>query len=164
MKKNAIVLISLIVLAVIGLMFLGRFFDRKPLLQAEVTVKSALSAAEPVHDFGAISMKDGNIAYKFKVTNPTDKDLPIVRLSTSCMCTVAYVVESGSKAGPYGMAGMSHTKANAVFKAGETKNIEVVFDPNAHGPAGVGPMQRYVHLIDATGGALQLEIKGMVRP
>jgi hypothetical protein len=55
-------------------------------------------------------------------------------------------------------------RANETIGAGETRTIRVVFDPNAHGPAGVGPIVRQIALSDATGGALLLEIRANVRP
>ena len=164
MKKGTIIAVSLIALAVVGIMLLGRSIEGAMSLQTEVTVKSELSALETLYDFGVISMKNGNVVHTFKVTNPTDKDLTVERLSTSCMCTTAYIVEGASRSGPFGMAGMGGTKTSTIFKAWQSKDIEVVFDPNAHGPAGVGPMQRFVHLTDAAGGKLQLQITGMVKP
>ena len=55
-------------------------------------------------------------------------------------------------------------KANALVKAGELLDIEVVFDPNAHGPAGVGRIDRFINLTDENGGELQFEIKALVKP
>ena len=37
-------------------------------------------------------MKDGNVSKNFKVTNESDMDILISSVTTSCMCTVAYVV------------------------------------------------------------------------
>ena len=54
--------------------------------------------------------------------------------------------------------------ANEVIKAGEIRAIRVVYDPNAHGPAGVGQIDRFVELTDSSGGAIQLEIKALVTP
>ena len=55
-------------------------------------------------------------------------------------------------------------KVNETIKAGESRNIEVVFDPNAHGPAGIGMIDRFVFIEDANGEKLQLEIKATVTP
>ena len=164
MKKGTIIAVSLAALAVIGIMLLGRSINGAMSSQTEVTIKSDLKAPETLFDFGVISMKNGNVAHTFQVKNPTDKDLTVVRLSTSCMCTTAYIVDGASRSGPYGMPGMGGTKTNTIFEAGKSKEIEVVFDPNAHGPAGVGPMQRFIHLTDTSGGKLQLQITGTVKP
>ena len=165
MKKNILIAGLLAVAALVGVMFLGRPTNRAMSSPTEVTVKSALSAPETLYDFGEVRMKDGKVSHRFKVVNPTEKDLIAEYLSTSCMCTTAYIVDDKSQSGPYGMEGMgSSGKAKLLFKPLETREIEVVFDPNAHGPAGVGPLQRFVTLTDATGGKLRLEIKGLVKP
>lgn len=165
MNRNSIIAIGLVALAVVGLMFWGRATEMPAHSEPEAGPKSALSASENSFDFGTISMKDGNVAHLFKVANSTSEDIVVDRLSTSCMCTGAYLVEGASRVGPFGMSGMGFgTKLDKVFRAGETKDIEVIYDPNAHGPAGLGPMERFIHLTDASGGVLQLQIKGLVRP
>ena len=81
------------------------------------------------------------------------------------MCTTAYIVDDTSQSGPFGMEGMSSSETGKIiFKPSQSKDIEVVFDPNAHGPAGVGPMQRSVFLTDTAGGKLQPHITGTVTP
>lgn len=128
---------------------------------------SALLVAEAFYDFGTISMRDGLVEKSFTVTNPTAEDIFVLRLVTSCMCTTAYIVSpDGQAKGPYGMPGHSGyvPLANELIKAGESRVIRVVYDPNAHGPAGVGPIDRFVTLTDEKGGTLQLEIKALVKP
>ncbi|MBU6414743.1 hypothetical protein KGQ34_00665, partial [Patescibacteria group bacterium] len=84
---------------------------------------------------------------------------------TSCMCTNAYIESVGREKGPFGMEGMGYVPpANEIIKAGESRGIKVVYDPNAHGPAGVGAIDRLIYLTDGTGGTLQLEIKAEVTP
>mgnify|MGYP001618214936 FL=1 len=83
------------------------------------------------------------------------------------MCTTAYIIrENGSKSRPFGMPGHGGAvpRANEIIKAGESRDIEVVYDPNAHGPAGVGRIDRLVYLEDADGNKLQFEIKANVTP
>lgn len=130
------------------------------------TVKSELTAPETLFDFGTISMKNGLVNKEFVVTNPTDRDIKIATVLTSCMCTSAYIVNAdGNVKGPFKMPGMGYVPpANEVIKAGENRIIRVVYDPNAHGPAGVGRIDRFVTLTDASGGTLQLEIKALVTP
>ena len=165
MNKNILIVGLLAIAAFVGVMFLGRSTESAMSSQTEIAVKSALSAPETLYDFGEVQMKDGKVSHRFKVVNPTDKDLTADYLSTSCMCTTAYIVDDKSQSTAYGMEGMgSSGKAKLLFKPQEIREIEVVFDPNAHGPAGVGPLQRFVTLTDATGGKLQLEIKGLVKP
>jgi len=128
---------------------------------------SALKADEKFYDFGEISMKNGDVSKTFKVTNSSNADIFIPSLTTSCMCTRAYMVQlDGSKKGPFGMPGHGGAvpKVNETIRAGESRDIEVVFDPNAHGPAGVGRIDRFVYLEDSNGEKLQFEIKANVTP
>ena len=126
---------------------------------------TALTAAETIYDFGAISMKNGDVARSFRITNPTATDIELKTVVTSCMCTKAYIEGGASTKGPFGMPGMGFVPpADELIKAGESRDIKVVYDPNAHGPAGVGAIDRFVTLTDASGGTLELEIKAMVTP
>ena len=122
---------------------------------------SVLTASETAYDFGTISMKDGDVAKEFIITNPTDGDITLETLVTSCMCTQAFIVRAdGTAKGPFGMPGMGRVPpADELMKAGESRSIRMVYDPNAHGPAGVGQIDRFAELGDSTGGKLQLEIK-----
>ena len=154
-----------LVLGVIGLFVWGAE-NRASLPGNSVSQKSALAAAETFYDFGEISMKNGNVEKMFEVTNPTDKDITLQSLTTSCMCTTAFIVKDGVRRGPFGMVGhgSSVPRANEVVPAGGKLAINVVYDPNAHGPAGVGPVDRLVYLVDDVGGQLELEIKANVTP
>ncbi|HEY4502999.1 MAG TPA: DUF1573 domain-containing protein [Candidatus Paceibacterota bacterium] len=131
------------------------------------TPVAALSATETFYDFGTISMKDGKVSKIFQVINSTNEDINIPSLSTSCMCTNAYIVKSdGSKKGPFGMPGHGGAvpRANAIVEAGGSLNIEIVYDPNAHGPAGVGLIERSVYLEDESGNIIEFKIKVNVTP
>ena len=128
--------------------------------------ESSLTASETVYDFGIISMKNGDVTKDFTVTNATDKEVLLKTLVTSCMCTRASIVRAdGTSKGPFGMPGMgSVPPANESIAPGESRVIRVVYDPNAHGPAGVGQIDRFAYLEDENGGKLQLEIKALVQP
>ena len=127
---------------------------------------SLLAASESLYDFGTISMKNGDVSYDFKISNQTEKDIMVPTLVTSCMCTSAFIVEAdGSLKGPFRMPGMGYVPpANEVVKAGESRIIRVVYNPNAHGPAGVGRIDRFAILTDSSGNTLRLEIKANVTP
>lgn len=118
------------------------------------------------YDFGTISMKNGNVSKMFKVTNKSNSDITLPKLTTSCMCTNAYFIgPDGTRKGPFGMVGMGMVpKLNATLKAGESGQVEVVYDPNAHGPAGVGMIDRFIDLEDMDGNMMQFEIKANVTP
>ncbi len=132
-----------------------------------VTATGAFSAPETLYDFGKISMKDGNVTKDFIITNTTDTQATLRNLTTSCMCTTAYIVGADGEAkGPFGMPGHGGAvpPANETIPAGESRTIRVVYDPNAHGPAGVGQIDRTITLVDASNGTLTLEIKANVTP
>ncbi|KKR70407.1 MAG: hypothetical protein UU13_C0006G0009 [Candidatus Nomurabacteria bacterium GW2011_GWB1_40_7] len=132
----------------------------------KVNSESQLTASETFYDFGTISMKDGKVSKVFKISNSSEGDINLMSVSTSCMCTVAYVAgQDGSKKGPFGMPGHGVVpRVNEIIKAGESRDIEVIYDPNAHGPAGVGIVDRFVYLEDENGNKLQFEIKANVTP
>ena len=83
------------------------------------------------------------------------------------MCTTSYIIrENGSKSRPFGMPGHGGTvpKANEIVKAGKSLDIEVVFDPNAHGPAGVGFIERVVFLEDENKNIVEFKFRANVTP
>lgn len=82
------------------------------------------------------------------------------------MCTSAFIVgPDGILKGPFGMIGHGAVPpANEIIKAGDSLIIRAVFNPNAHGPAGVGKIDRFITLTDTNGGTLNLEIKATVTP
>lgn len=127
---------------------------------------SVLNAPVTFFDFGTISMSKGKVRTRFAITNASSSDIVLPRLTTSCMCTAAYFVRTdGSKRGPFGMPGMGYVPAlDESIGAGQSGEIEVEYDPAAHGPAGVGPIDRFVFLEDEVGGVLKLEIKAVVTP
>ncbi len=119
-----------------------------------------------LQDFGTIAMKDGKVKTTFKVKNENAEPLQMNKLYTSCMCTEAVLIMVGGKRlGPYGMPGHG---AFPTFKEslapGEEAEIEVEFDPNAHGPSGVGPIERVVILEDTAHQLMSVQIKANVIP
>lgn len=172
MESKTISVVAAILLVFVGLFIWG--YSGKGGTAASVqnapnssnTSQSALTASETFYDFGTISMKNGNVTKEFRVTNPTDKDITVSTVLTSCMCTTAFIVgQDGGVKGPFSMPGMGYApSANELIKAGESRVIRVIYDPNAHGPAGVGRIERFVALTDSSGGVIQLEIKALVTP
>lgn len=169
--KNTIRTTIIVVLATMGLMWWGqlaRSTRASPGSYANSSnaKTSALTTGPTLFDFGQIAMIKGNVNTEFKVTNTTSKDITIARLVTSCMCTKAYIEGGAEKKGPFGMPGHGGPvpPADELIKAGESRIIRVVYDPNAHGPAGVGSIDRFIELTDDTGGVIRFEIKALVTP
>lgn len=165
MDKKTIFFFSVIFLALFFV--LASNLSGKPSTAAkDGNSASVITATEKLFDFGTISMSKGDVSHIFKVSNPTSQDVKIAKLGTSCMCTSAFIVnKDGSKRGPFGMPGMGFVPpADEVIKAGDSLEVEAVYNPNAHGPAGVGPVDRFVILTEESGATLQLEIKAKVTP
>lgn len=178
MNKQKVVSLLVIILGLAGLVWWSKSVDSNapPANQTNSgTVSgSALTAEETFYDFGTISMKNGNVSTIFKVTNSGTEEVNLTNVSTSCMCTAAYILKvGGGKIGPFGMPGHGgnvsmpghgNGAAGEVIPAGESRDIEVVYDPNAHGPAGVGMVDRFIYLQTENGQKLELEIKANVTP
>ena len=170
MKSKTIISFLIIILGIIGLFWWGRSVQKSTSANPSSNLSAsalALSALETSYDFGKISMAQGLVEKTFEISNPTNQDITVERITTSCMCTLSYISTSEDKEkGPFGMVGHGGTvpKANEIIKAGESRKLRVVFDPNAHGPAGVGIINRVVTLEDNGGGILEFEIKAVVTP
>jgi hypothetical protein len=169
-KNKIIVFLSVVAILFISIFFLARSAPRE---NQEVTVNPnsnssifELDIPQTTYDFKNISMKNGNVSTTFTIINPKEEDINLQKVFTSCMCTVAYVIgQDGNKKGPFGMPGHGAVpKVNEIIKAGESRDIEIIYDPNAHGPAGVGMISRFVYLEDAKGNRRQLEIRANVTP
>lgn len=123
-----------------------------------------LAAEETSFDFGKISMAEGDVAHKFKIKNSGAETVAINKIYTSCMCTAAKLEVGGEQWGPFGMPGHGFTpKLNIKLAPGEKSEVETIFDPAAHGPAGVGMIERVIYL-DTDRGVMELKIKALVTP
>lgn len=124
----------------------------------------AFASEEKLFDFGEVSMAQGKVSHEFKIKNSGSGSLTLNKIYTSCMCTEAFLLKGDIKLGPYGMPGHGFIpKIKQTLGAGEEADIQVVFDPAAHGPAGVGPIQRIVY-IETSSSTETLQIKAMVKP
>ena len=171
MESKTSIVIGLALLVFIGLFVWGYIGNGGSTASVQgvnqtSAMQTMLRTSATVFDFGTISMKNGLVTKEFTVTNPTERDITVTTLVTSCMCTAAYfVLPDGTAKGPFGMPGMgSVPPVREVIEAGASRIVRVVYDPNAHGPAGVGRIDRFVELTDASGGALEFEIMANVTP
>lgn len=125
----------------------------------------ALRARETAFDFGSISMEAGKVTHRFWFRNESAESVLIRRIYTSCMCTTATLVKGMKVINTYGMPGHGPLPAvNESLKSGEAAYVDVVFDPAAHGPAGLGPTQRVVTIESDAGRPLELHFAANVRP
>ena len=161
---------SLIIAAVAVLGSLGLILITKPAPEVggnfRAEVGSAIVSEERSFDFGTISMASGDVSHEFKIRNEGNEAVKIDKMYTSCMCTAAYFVKDGGRIGPFGMPGHGFAPPlRRVIEAGEEVVISVVFNPAAHGPAGVGAVQREIYLEDESGNpVVVLGIKATVTP
>jgi hypothetical protein len=134
--------------------------------KSETVSGGKLSAVQAGHDFGSISMKEGKVSHVYEIKNASDKPLTITKLYTSCMCTTAELAAGTKKAGPFGMQGHGGTiPAIAVpLQPDETAKVKAVFDPAAHGSAGVGDVKRSVFVSSPGNPNFELTLSATVRP
>lgn len=110
-------------------------------------------------DLGTVGIADGLVETEFLVTNSADEPTELAAAYTSCMCTeVTLEFQDGSVAGPFGMPGHElPVTLTRTLAPGETFTARATFDPMAHGPDAVGPVQRAIALHSGNGGMLQLD-------
>lgn len=164
-NKNIIISVAASVLVIGGAVWFAGFkpADNQPAGQNS----GALTAEESSFDFGVISMAAGNVSRSFKIKNSGAGPVVVKKIYTSCMCTTAILNKGGNKSGPFGMPGHgSATRLKETVGPGEEAEIEVVFDPAAHGPEGTGLIKRvvYIETDSEVSPKLQLTFEANVTP
>ena len=169
--KNLIILILIIAVLIVGLFFWkGNKSSTNGTVLATLqgdTTQASITEPIPAYDFGPVSMAKGNVEHDFAITNTTDSDITINQAETSCMCTeVLLKLPDGKEMGPYGMPGHGSSfnrSVGAVIKPGEVIFVKVIFNPAAHGPAGIGKIERIVTLSSGRG-PLTMQFRAEVTP
>ncbi len=130
-----------------------------------VRASGALKARETAFDFGTISMAAGKVSHRYWFRNESAAPVLIRRIYTSCMCTTATLAKGARIVGSYGMPGHGPVpEVNESLAPGEAAYVDAVFDPAAHGPAGLGRTERVVTIEPAAGEPLQVGFVAEVRP
>ncbi len=81
------------------------------------------------------------------------------------MCTEATLVEGGERFGPFGMRGHgSKSEINRMVEPGQAVTVEAAFDPNAHGPAGLGRANRVIWVMVGSRTLVELKFTAYVTP
>lgn len=167
MKKTNKTIISIIVGVIVlgGLVWIARPGVKNTSV-AQSSSNGMLSVEEANnYDFGTISMAAGNVTHQFKIKNTSSDSVTVEKMYTSCMCTTATLIANGKQFGPYGMPGHGAIpKIGQVIGVDEEAIVEVVFDPAAHGPAGVGRIERVVVLENNAGEPIELQFVAVVTP
>ncbi len=164
MNSKIIIIGAIITLA---LLFGGLFFLSRPRPKAAINPQATgqLSAGETFYDFGTVSMAKGLVAHKFTLTNSGSIPATVTKIFTSCMCTKAKLTVADKTWGPIGMPGHTAIPDLAIqIEPGQEAVVEAIFDPAAHGPAGVGNIERQVTLELNGQSPLQLSFKAVVTP
>lgn len=126
---------------------------------------NVLKVDKDLYDFGTISMKNGKVTTTFKIQNPTAETLTLSKLYTTCMCTEAKLLVNGISQGPFGMQGHGFVPTfEQKLEPNQEGEIEVIYDPNAHGPAGVGQIEREIMLEGQDKMLATVHIKANVTP
>lgn len=116
-----------------------------PAPRVEAQGPRMLKANDANFDFGTISMAAGNVSHRYWIRNTGDRPITVRKMYTSCMCTTATLIKGGRKSPTVGMPGHGFMPTlNETLAPNEAAAIEVVFDPAAHGPAGIGRTERLV--------------------
>jgi hypothetical protein len=125
----------------------------------------ALQAREPYFEFGPVSMAAGKVKHRYWLRNESTAPVEIRRIYTSCMCTTATFVKGMRVVGTYGMPGHGPLPdVNETLAPNEAAYIDAVFDPAAHGPAGLGHTERVITVEPAAGEPLQVGFAAEVKP
>ncbi|MDP3762916.1 MAG: DUF1573 domain-containing protein [bacterium] len=165
MNKTTVITIAIAVALLGGIIWTARPNAENNTASVPLSSIKTLKAEETNFDFGRISMAAGKVKHAFKIENTGSGPVAIEKMYTSCMCTEALLMTNGKQFGPYGMPGHGFApKINGNINPGEEATVEVVFDPAAHGPAGVGRIQRIVTIENNAGEALELGFSAMVTP
>ncbi|KKW45943.1 MAG: hypothetical protein A3A43_00270 [Candidatus Liptonbacteria bacterium RIFCSPLOWO2_01_FULL_56_20] len=165
-KLTSILILGGAVLA--GFFLLSRKGDVSPASESAIllgTTVGSFAETLPLFDFGSVSMGKGMVRHDFALTNNTVSDIAVERAETSCMCTEAILaLPDGKELGPFGMPGHGLLpRINAVVRPGETLTVRVVFDPAAHGPSGIGLVERQV-LLGTSQGVRMMAFRANVTP
>lgn len=119
---------------------------------------SILPLDELDFDWGDISIDGGDVSHGFHFRNESDDELILKGLETSCMCTTSYIeLPDGGISPIFGMYGNSEW--TYAVQPGEEFEVEVIFDPLAHGPDAVGVIQRGIILSSSDlGGEVEMTV------
>jgi hypothetical protein len=168
MKKHTDVIQGLIFIGLVMavLFFVARVGDKNDARKAAAINQPSLLAAEELSfDFGTISMERGDVQHEFALKNPSAEPITITKLYTSCMCTKAVLIAGDRELGPFGMPGHGFLPSiNAKIAPGEAATVRAIFDPAAHGPAGVGAVDRVVYVENSSGAPIELRFSAQVIP
>lgn len=160
-KSKSYLLTGLLLLAVIG----GFILLSKPGGQVSQNTGGKKAVLNQTYNFGKVSMAAGKVNYVYSLKNTLGKEIKMEKIYTSCMCTEAILRHDNDTHGPFGMSGHGMApNLDETIAPDEEFAIEAIFDPAAHGPAGVGKVERIVFLELEGSEQIQLKFTAEVTP
>ena len=159
---QTIILIAGIIGVIAGLLYLS---SRQQTKDSSFVELEGITLSETNFDFGNVSMAKGIVTHDYILTNVGGEFITMDNAYTSCMCTTATIIIGGEVVGTYGMPGHggSMSVGRDIEPAGEAV-IRVAFDPSAHGPAGIGRIDRIVRIETDDNRRLELAFTANVTP
>jgi hypothetical protein len=163
--KLMIVGIVVTFLLIVGVSFVFGGREQKEEAVVAGTKVEGLEAKPETYDLGDVPINGGLVTKEYEVMNTTSSVLKLKKIATSCMCTKAKVKIGDQETKFFGMEGHGdkNPPVNLEIAAGEVAKVTMEFDPAAHGPQGVGPIDRSIFLtFSDPAGVKELGFKGVV--
>lgn len=155
MNSQAKFIIAAFVGTIILVGILAFLVTKKQSLQTSLPTNpvTGVDANPANYELGNIPYSGGIVTKEYEIKNSSGQDLKLRKITTSCMCTTASINIDGKESVPYGMEmdGVANPIISLIIKSGGTAKVTAKFDPAAHGPAGVGPVQRSIYLFFDSG-------------
>ena len=148
MNSKTLVSLIIIILVLTGLTAWSRQDATSNNSQNNNPSQAQLAAAETSFDFGQVEINGGLVSHDFTVSNSGAETVTVKKIYTSCMCTTAVWIDpDGQTAGPFGMPGHgSIPTIKETLAPNDAATVAVTFDPAAHGPSGIGRVERLIYL------------------
>lgn len=141
MKRFIAGIVVFTLLIVGGAVWIFSKAPAKATLSKEKSVQMAIDHRE--YSFGTVKLSEGIVEHRYPLKNAGQKDLKIANLASSCACTKVYFKSASGESPQASMKGMSKPSVwVGVLKPGESGEMVMRFDPNFHGPTGVGKIAR----------------------
>lgn len=121
-----------------------------------------VKVSEKTYDWGKILYDKGNVSKTFTIKNTGTEVLKLNNIKTSCACTKAQVTIGKEKSPYFDMH--SYSAWIGEVAPGKDAKLEVIFDPQFHGPSAVGPMTRLISVAtnDSNNKTLEFTLTGNV--
>ncbi|MCL5970010.1 MAG: DUF1573 domain-containing protein [Patescibacteria group bacterium] len=141
-------IIILLALSTVAILFGAIFLMSKSTATVAGVVSSQnakMEIKDPTSfDWGDIQMEKGDVEKDFTIKSVGTEPLKIYNVKTSCHCTIARVTIDKEESPNFGMSGVSSWVGEVA--PGKEAKLAVIFDPQYHGPQGVGPINRFVSI------------------